>query len=109
MLALFAPKPYRSTADEIDLEAHLTNTCLQGDIPSNDSVRRFRDLPLPFKQVALVIERIGEIVGEAWQAALASGPQFQARAAVPLHCRADVDRKRSPCRMPLRSTASTFS
>ncbi|KAK0709577.1 hypothetical protein B0T26DRAFT_654006 [Lasiosphaeria miniovina] len=55
MLALFAAKPYQSPNDHllgsgegdgIDLDAHLTNTCLQ-DETATDTVHRFWDLPLP--------------------------------------------------------------
>lgn len=61
MLALFASKPYQppwataaaagseddSGNNSIDLDAHLTNTCIQGPDARPDSVARFWDLPLP--------------------------------------------------------------
>jgi tubulin--tyrosine ligase len=54
MLALFAGKPYAapwessssSSADGIDLEAHLTNTCLQRSV-ADGTVQKFWDLELP--------------------------------------------------------------
>jgi len=45
MLALFAAKAYRPPWEEEDLDAHLTNTCLQqGAASALPPVRRFRDL-----------------------------------------------------------------
>jgi len=44
MLALFAAKPYRPPWETADPEAHLTNTCLQGEGAAEGSVRRFWDL-----------------------------------------------------------------
>ncbi|KAI4593062.1 hypothetical protein KJ359_010148 [Pestalotiopsis sp. 9143b] len=48
MLALFAGKPYAAPWEQggEDLEAHLTNTCLQRSV-SDGTVRRFWDLELP--------------------------------------------------------------
>ncbi|KAI0594147.1 hypothetical protein F4775DRAFT_606752 [Biscogniauxia sp. FL1348] len=57
MLALFAAKPYvapgstapstSETPAPLDLEAHLTNTCLQRSV-AEGTVRRFWDLDMPF-------------------------------------------------------------
>ncbi|KAI1633492.1 survival protein sure-like phosphatase/nucleotidase [Biscogniauxia mediterranea] len=53
MLALFAAKPYVAPGSaaaaplDLDLEAHLTNTCLQRSV-AEGTVRRFWDLDMPF-------------------------------------------------------------
>jgi len=86
MLALFAAKPYqppvvasagdgegRDRADEveIDLDAHLTNTCLQGDdtAAKSNSVHRFWDLPLPQETADNIFEQICAVTGELFEAA----------------------------------------
>jgi tubulin--tyrosine ligase len=78
MLALFAGKsytpPYTSNDDELDLDAHLTNTCLQGPGARPDSVARFWDLPLPQQSSAEkihddIFSQICEITGDIFEAA----------------------------------------
>ncbi|KAI1132909.1 survival protein sure-like phosphatase/nucleotidase [Nemania abortiva] len=91
MLALFAGKPYvapkysqeqsgSSEAQDIDLEAHLTNTCLQRSVAEN-TVQPFWDLPLPpfaspsssssspKDAKAHIFDQICEITGEVFEAA----------------------------------------
>ncbi|KAI5923397.1 TTL-domain-containing protein [Camillea tinctor] len=60
MLALFAAKPYAAPGTQpatasgnepIDLEAHLTNTCLQRSVKEG-TVRRFWDLDMPYPPAA---------------------------------------------------------
>ncbi|KAI0836336.1 sure-like protein [Hypoxylon sp. FL0890] len=87
MLALFAGKPYTpptSTATststdtttsnpdnsgaQIDLEAHLTNTCLQRSV-AEGTVRRFWDLPLETKTKDDIFSQICEVTGEVFEAA----------------------------------------
>lgn len=84
MLALFAGKPYKPpyTAGEagdgeeaeVDLDAHLTNTCLQGPGARADSVARFWDLPLPEvegkKEVKDdIFNQICDVTGDVFEAA----------------------------------------
>ncbi|KAH8903189.1 sure-like protein [Coniochaeta sp. PMI_546] len=83
MLALFAGKPYQppcAAGDEgVDLDAHLTNTCLQGPGARADSVVRFSDLPLPSSLLLgsggegaaheAVLEQIKAITGDVFEAA----------------------------------------
>ncbi|KAK0628880.1 survival protein sure-like phosphatase/nucleotidase [Bombardia bombarda] len=93
MLALFAAKPYQAPisvsptatgedgdgdgdGDEEtnDLDAHLTNTCLQGDAGSvnNDSVHRFWDLPLADIDIGMAESIFGQIcaiTGDVFEAA----------------------------------------
>jgi hypothetical protein len=83
MLALFAAAAYEPPSSSVDLARHLTNTSLQGDAPPSDAVRRFQDLPLSNEQRQQVVGRIAEIVGDTWQAALGSGPQFQVATVLP--------------------------
>ncbi|KAI0139079.1 sure-like protein [Hypoxylon sp. NC0597] len=83
MLALFAGKPYAaptststSTATpnsensgaHIDLEAHLTNTCLQRSV-AEGTVRRFWDLPLEPREKTDIFNQICEVAGEVFEAA----------------------------------------
>lgn len=87
MLALFAGKPYvapttaaTSTAEtdaengeqqqqqEIDLDAHLTNTCLQRSI-DDGTVQRFWDVPLNDKKKQGIFEQICAVAGDAFEAA----------------------------------------
>ncbi|KAI1777311.1 sure-like protein [Hypoxylon cercidicola] len=80
MLALFAGKPYvapTTTADssardggdqQIDLEAHLTNTCLQRSV-SDGTVQRFWDLPLDEDKKHDVFTQICAVTGEVFEAA----------------------------------------
>lgn len=83
MLALFASKPYAAPwehaagaedgAAAIDLEAHLTNTCLQRSV-SDGTVRRFWDLeedasaPAPFRRDD-VFAQVCAVTGEVFEAA----------------------------------------
>ncbi|KAK0707481.1 hypothetical protein B0H67DRAFT_495956 [Lasiosphaeris hirsuta] len=84
MLALFAAKPYQPpqsaavSAEEggIDLDAHLTNTCLQGDdgAAKANSVHRFWDLPLSGNGSSHVTadsicDQICAVTGELFEAA----------------------------------------
>ncbi|KAK4217288.1 tubulin-tyrosine ligase [Rhypophila decipiens] len=85
MLALFAGKPYEAptlslsandeeeerAADVVDLEAHLTNTCLQhGQGEVNDSVHRFWDVPgLDESKAESIFEQICQVTGEVFEAA----------------------------------------
>ncbi|KAI0870931.1 survival protein sure-like phosphatase/nucleotidase [Hypoxylon argillaceum] len=85
MLALFAGKPYTApqyhpepssstSPHAIDLEAHLTNTCLQRSVAEN-TVQPFWDLPLPpFPSSSgdaktHIFDQICEITGEVFEAA----------------------------------------
>ncbi|KAI1141817.1 sure-like protein [Hypoxylon sp. FL0543] len=87
MLALFAGKPYAAptspsstaaatstTSDpdnsgaQIDLEAHLTNTCLQRSV-AEGTVRRFWDLPLDERKKEDVFEQVCAVTGEVFEAA----------------------------------------
>ncbi|KAI0537383.1 survival protein sure-like phosphatase/nucleotidase [Xylaria digitata] len=85
MLALFAGKPYvppkyasstdPDAAGDIDLEAHLTNTCLQRSVAEN-TVQPFWDLPLSSLPASAgadakehVFGQICEITGEVFEAA----------------------------------------
>ncbi|KAB5543044.1 survival protein sure-like phosphatase/nucleotidase [Coniochaeta sp. 2T2.1] len=83
MLALFAGKTYTSPWEaaegggdgeaEIDLDAHLTNTCLQGPGARDDSVARFEDLDLASTlgpdAHGKILEQIKEITGDIFEAA----------------------------------------
>lgn len=90
MLALFASKAYTapSTAaaqqqeegegeeanGEVDLEAHLTNTCLQSSAAYDEVVHRFWDLPegdgnLTAEKKQDVFRQICEVTGELFEAA----------------------------------------
>jgi hypothetical protein len=80
MLALFAGKPYTPPweGEGIDLDAHLTNTCLQGPDSRPDSVVRFADLPLPPSLASAssrgspheeIFAQIGAVTGEVFEAA----------------------------------------
>ncbi|KAI1801502.1 sure-like protein [Daldinia bambusicola] len=79
MLALFAGKPYTapttntsssssSSSAAADLEAHLTNTCLQRSV-DDGTVRRFWDLALARRQKTDIFARICGATGEAFEAA----------------------------------------
>lgn len=94
MLALFAGKAYRppgtAGSGEEDLDAHLTNTCLQGPGARADSVARFSDLPLPPSLFgaddttdphAAVLSQIKAVTGDAFEAAARTAMvHFQPRA-----------------------------
>lgn len=74
MLALFAGKPYVSPGDAPnDIEAFLTNTCLQGS-PNQNTVRRFWDLPLPPATREDIFGQICNITGEVFEAAAKAMP-----------------------------------
>ncbi|OTB11179.1 hypothetical protein K445DRAFT_322365 [Daldinia sp. EC12] len=71
MLALFAGKPYTApttNTSTVDLEAHLTNTCLQRSV-DDGTVRRFWDLPLEQHKKTDVFDQICEVTGEVFEAA----------------------------------------
>lgn len=75
MLALFAGKDYvapGTDGEEEDLDAHLTNTCLQGAPGERDAVRRFWDLEKEGLKPGVaqsVFEQICEVTGELFEAA----------------------------------------
>ncbi|KAK7519117.1 tubulin-tyrosine ligase family protein [Phyllosticta citriasiana] len=76
MLALFAAAPYSPpwAADEQDLRAHLTNTCIQGSDAREGSVRAFWDLPddaAPLQKgwKDAVFSQICAVTGAAFEAA----------------------------------------
>lgn len=91
MLALFAAKPYQAPGSSscpgtttIDMDAHLTNTCLQTSKDSSNSpagggnaqaeplVYRLEDLPLPASSAcsaASIAAQIGAVTGELFEAA----------------------------------------
>lgn len=83
MLALFAARGYappweKKTSsssqqdDEDYLEAHLTNTCLQGPRADENSVKRFWDLPdidLPAAQKEGIFAQICAVTGDIFEAA----------------------------------------
>ncbi|KAL2130651.1 hypothetical protein VTI74DRAFT_6114 [Chaetomium olivicolor] len=74
MLALFAAKPYQAPGSSEDLDAHLTNTCLQTSRSStsnfgDDLAHRFSSLPLAPSQSSAVVDQICEITGDIFEAA----------------------------------------
>jgi hypothetical protein len=83
MLALFAAKPYQapgsgsgpnsnSSSTPPDLDAHLTNTCLQTTTPEGttiDLVHRLADLPLPAEQLTSLTTQICAVTGDLFEAA----------------------------------------
>lgn len=71
MLALFALKPYASPDEIADLEIHLTNTCLQGDMKDEGSVRQFWSLGGFDKEK--VWSQIRAITAETFAAAISLG------------------------------------
>lgn len=74
MLALFAAKPYTAPWESPDdIEAFLTNTCLQSS-PNENTVRRFWDLPLPQSKLEAVFTQVCDITGEIFEAAARSMP-----------------------------------
>ena len=66
MLALFAAVPYAAPWDESDINAHLTNTCLQGEQTAleKDSVKAFWDLPLDRSTLDSIFKQICDVTGE---------------------------------------------
>ncbi|KAM0487019.1 hypothetical protein ACHAPX_000286 [Trichoderma viride] len=75
MLALFAGKPYTPPWEApTDIEAFLTNTCLQ-DSPNENTVQRFWNLPLEKTTVLeKVFGQICETTGEVFEAAARAMP-----------------------------------
>ncbi|GFP57951.1 probable tubulin-tyrosine ligase PBY1 [Trichoderma asperellum] len=75
MLALFAGKPYTAPWEApTDIEAFLTNTCLQ-DSPNENTVQRFWNLPL--EKTAVLDKMFGQIcetTGEVFEAAARAMP-----------------------------------
>lgn len=77
MLALFAAKPYAppgavvdgDVSQEYHLDAHLTNTCLQGPRADALSVQRFWELDMPPSLRESIFARICDISGEIFEAA----------------------------------------
>merc|ERR1711939_909156 len=94
-LALFADAPYSfppavQDGEELDLAPHLTNTCLQGDVPMHDNVRPWQGLEgatvtsehrqgaaLSAEDVRTVEDSVAETVSETFRAALSAGSTFQ--------------------------------
>ncbi|PNY27455.1 tubulin-tyrosine ligase PBY1 [Tolypocladium capitatum] len=78
MLALFAAKPYLApwAHSASDIDAFLTNTCLQQPASSvtTDSVRRFWSLPLPASTLDAIFAQICAVTGEAFEAAARAMP-----------------------------------
>ncbi|KAI1373568.1 sure-like protein [Hypoxylon crocopeplum] len=74
MLALFAGKPYVApsttspSTEEIDLEAHLTNTCLQRSV-RDGTVQRFWDIALRQQAKDDIFRQVCDVTGEAFEAA----------------------------------------
>lgn len=81
MLALFAGKPYAAPASNahatpiaeaggssIDLESHLTNTCLQRSVADN-TVQQFWDVSLPQQTKEHILRQICAVTGDAFEAA----------------------------------------
>ncbi|KAL7786798.1 survival protein sure-like phosphatase/nucleotidase [Trichoderma afarasin] len=74
MLALFAGKPYTAPWEApSDIEAFLTNTCLQ-DSPNENTVQRFWGLPLEGAVLERVFGQICETTGEVFEAAARAMP-----------------------------------
>lgn len=76
MLALFAARPYSApwaaapSADDAYLDAHLTNTCVQGERADGGSVRRFWDVPgLSRARKEDVFRQVCAVTGEVFEAA----------------------------------------
>ncbi|PHH59812.1 hypothetical protein CDD81_2551 [Ophiocordyceps australis] len=77
MLALFAAKPYVAPWEHeaVDLDSHLTNTCLQGSSSgAKDSVAQFWDLGLPQATLESIFHEICTITGELFEAAARAMP-----------------------------------
>ena len=84
MLALFAAKPYTpptfsldndENSSELDLDAHLTNTCRQTskyDTPDPDLVHLFWSLPLPSSQKQSIFTQICAVTADLFEAAARS-------------------------------------
>ncbi|KAK4229454.1 tubulin-tyrosine ligase [Podospora fimiseda] len=71
MLALFSSKEYSPpTFDTEELDRHLTNTCLQGQVAKEaDSVKRFWELDLQRERLEGIWKQIKEVTGEVFEAA----------------------------------------
>ncbi|KUI70027.1 putative tubulin--tyrosine ligase PBY1 [Cytospora mali] len=76
MLALFAAKPYSApwesapSADDAYLDAHLTNTCIQGARADEGSVRRFWEVPgLSDDRKEDIFRQVCTVTGEIFEAA----------------------------------------
>lgn len=79
MLALFAAKPYLPPWEHSpsDIDAFLTNTCLQqpaGADAATNSVRRFWSLPLPATMLDAIFAQICAVTGEVFEAAARAMP-----------------------------------
>ncbi|SCV68708.1 BQ2448_829 [Microbotryum intermedium] len=96
-LALFAPTPYSTpqSSDEVDLSAHLTNTCLQTTIMGSqappESVNTLQGMQeytilgglleaqkLTREHVTKIEDSVGQVVAELFKAAVGAGTSFQA-------------------------------
>jgi tubulin---tyrosine ligase len=75
MLALFASKEYVSPSGQDEMEAHLTNTCLQDDLDKGENVLRFWDIGLDGSILEHIFEQICKVTGEIFLAA-AAGQQM---------------------------------
>ncbi len=77
MLALFAAKAYRAPSSlhdgvDVDLAAHLTNTCFQDDATRDESIARFWGLKAAFllpDWKEKIFEQICLVIGEVFEAA----------------------------------------
>jgi tubulin--tyrosine ligase len=74
MLALFAAKAYEPPWSDSDLHRHLTNTCLQGSNPAENSVQEFWALDSTFMSLSddlkeTIFSQICKITGELFEAA----------------------------------------
>ncbi|KAG7001968.1 tubulin--tyrosine ligase PBY1 [Physcia stellaris] len=68
MLALFAAQPYVPPSSSLDLQIHLTNTCLQAS-ESHDSVHLLSSLPLPEELYISIVDQIATTTGALFEAA----------------------------------------
>lgn len=68
MLALFAAQPYVAPSSSLDLQIHLTNTCLQAN-ESHDSVHLLSSLPLPKELYISIVDQIAAATGALFEAA----------------------------------------
>jgi tubulin--tyrosine ligase len=69
MLALFAAKSYEPPWSDNDLHRHLTNTCLQGSTPAENSVQEFWSMSVSDDLKEKVFSQICNITGELFEAA----------------------------------------
>ncbi|KAJ2807959.1 putative tubulin--tyrosine ligase pby1 [Coemansia guatemalensis] len=81
MLALFAPSPYVSSANNLDNQyAHLTNTCLQAKLSNFDeskAVDLFWNLDLPQEKLNHIFDQICAILRDTFTAVSTESTSFQ--------------------------------